>query len=230
MTRVSDARYHPTMSPTRTDVEPRTTAGDRRAAQREATRARLFDETVEEFRRQGFAGTEVAVVTERVGLSRGAFYVHFTGKDEVLRELLILEEQRIADAARAAVAPGAPLGNVFGAVVDAVMTAERRLGRQLVRDLCAAQFRPELAQLLDMGDHPLGLMLVEEIAERDPASDPVDLAMVFLTGLFGLLATDTAPTADRRRRIDLHIQLVTGRSTRTTGAGTRTGTSRRSRA
>jgi AcrR family transcriptional regulator len=188
--------------------------GHRRAAQREATRSRLFDETVKEFTRRGFADTEIAVITERVGLSRGAFYVHFKGKDEVLRELLISEEPALADAARAVTGPDASLTEVFRAVVDAVLAAERRLGRSLVRDLCAAQFRAEFAALFSVDDHPLGLMLVEEIAGRAPDADPVDLAMVFLTGLFGLLATDDASAADRRRRLELLIQIVSEPGTR----------------
>ena len=99
---------------------------------------------------------------------------------------------------------------LFTAVVDAVLAAEKRLGRRLVRDLCAAQFRPEFARLLAVEDHPLGVMMVEEIAERAPEADPVDLAMVFLTGLFGLLATDVADGPDRRRRLDLLIGLTAG--------------------
>ncbi len=185
------------------------TSGDRRSAHREATRARLFEETVSEFSRRGFADTEIAVVTERVGLSRSAFYVHFADKDEVLRELLIMEEQRIADEALPATERQATVRMLFSAVVDAVLAAEQRMGRRLVRDLCAAQFRPEFARRLAVDDHPLGLMLVGEIAVRSPDADPVDLTMVFLTGLFGLLATDDASRTDRRRRLDLMIQLIT---------------------
>ncbi|MBK6668805.1 MAG: TetR/AcrR family transcriptional regulator [Actinobacteria bacterium] len=55
---------------------PASIAGNRRSAQRAATRARLFDETVKEFKARGFAETEIEVITERVGVSRGAFYVH----------------------------------------------------------------------------------------------------------------------------------------------------------
>lgn len=178
-----------------------------RSVQRGATRARLFEETVEEFKRRGFVETEIAAITERVGVTRGAFYVHFAGKDEVLRELLLIEERRIAAAALRVSERAAPLDEVFGAVVEAVLRAERRLGRRLVRDLCAAQFRPE-AQGHDVGDHPVGLMLVEAIADRAPDTDPVDLAMTFLTGLFGLLAVDEAPRAIRRRRIDLLVQIA----------------------
>ncbi|MEI2817039.1 MAG: TetR/AcrR family transcriptional regulator [Microthrixaceae bacterium] len=193
---------------------PASIAGNRRSAQRAATRARLFDETVKEFKARGFAETEIGVITERVGVSRGAFYVHFAGKDEVLRKLLLIEEGRIAAAAQAVSDRGVPLEAVFGAVIDAVLAAERRLGRRLVRDLCAAQFRPDFAQIQDVGDHPLGVMLVGAIAERSPEVDPVDLAMTFLTGMFGLLATDDASTAHRRRRLDLLVRLT---STETSG-------------
>ena len=183
-------------------------SGDRRTAQREATRARLFEETVAEFADRGVAGTEIAVVTQRVGLSRSAFYVHFNDKDEVLRELLIAEERGIAEAAQSAVGPEATVSMLFTAVVDAVLAAEVRLGRLLVRDLCAAQFRPEFARLLAVEDHPLGVWMVEEVAKRAPEVDPVDLAMVFLTGLFGLLATDVADGPDRRRRLELLIDSI----------------------
>lgn len=184
-----------------------------RSARREATRARLFEETVEEFKRRGFAETEIAAITERVGVTRGAFYVHFAGKDGVLRELLLIEERRIASTARLASEQAAPLETVFGAVVDAVLRAERRLGRRLVRDLCAGQFRPDVAQGQEVSDHPVGLMLIDAIAERAPEIDAVDLTMTFLTGLFGLLATDDAPPAARRRRLDLLVQIASQSAT-----------------
>lgn len=168
---------------------------------------------MKEFRARGFAETEIGVITERVGVSRGTFYVHFAGKDEVLRELLLAEEGRIAAAAQAVSDRGVAVEGVLSAVVDAVLAAERRLGRRLVRDLCAAQFRPEFAQILDVDDHPLGLMLVGALAERSPGSDPVDLAMTFLTGMFGLLATDDAPLAARRRRLDLLVRLTSMEAT-----------------
>ncbi|CAB4548818.1 unannotated protein [freshwater metagenome] len=181
---------------------------DRRTAQREDTRARLFTETVEEFKRCGFAGTEISAITQRVGLTRGAFYVHFAGKDEVLRELLLIEEHRIAAAALVVSEQSGSVEDVFAAVVKAVLAAERRLGRRLVRDLCAGQFRPEVAQSQDVADHPVGLMLVGVLVKRVPEVDAVDLAMTFLTGMFGLLAIEDAPLAARRRRLDLLVRIT----------------------
>lgn len=181
---------------------------DRRSAQREATRARLYTETVAEFKRSGFAGTEISTITERVGVTRGAFYVHFAGKGEVLRELLLIEERRIAAATLLVCQEEDSLEAAFGAVVDAVLRAERRLGRKLVRDLCAGQFRPEVAQSSNPEDHPVGMMLISVIADRSPDVDAVDLAMTFLTGLFGLLAIDEAPLTERRRRLDLLVRIA----------------------
>jgi AcrR family transcriptional regulator len=186
----------------------RTTGTSRRSAQRDATRARLFAETVEEFKQRGFEDTEIAAIAQRVGVTRGAFYVHFAGKDEVLRELLLIEERRIAATALAVSEQGAPLEAVLGAIVDAVLRAERRLGRGLVRDLCAGQFRTEVARSQAVDDHPVGQMLIGVIAERAPQTDAVDLAMTFLTGMFGLLATDDAPQSARRRRLDLLVRIA----------------------
>ena len=196
------------------DIEPRA-IGDgpppgRRESQRAATRARLFEESVREFQRTGFATTEIAVIAARAGLSRGGFYVHFDGKDGVLRELLLVEEQRIAADVVARAGPDAPIAEVLEAIAAAVLRAEQRLGRPLTRDLCAAQFRPEVARPLD--DHPVALVLVEALRVRGRASDAVDLATVFLTGLFGLLATGVGPPVERRRHIDLLVALVATRA------------------
>jgi AcrR family transcriptional regulator len=180
----------------------------RRAAQREATRERLFTETVEEFRRRGFSDTEIAAITERVGVTRGAFYVHFAGKEQVLSELLLIEERRIAAAARRVAEQGGQLEDVLQALVDAVLRAERRLGRSLVRDLCAGPFLPGVAQGYETTDHPVGVLLVEFLAGSALEVDPVDFAMVFLTGLFGLLATDESPLHARRRRLGLLVRMA----------------------
>lgn len=180
---------------------------NRRAHQRESTRARLFEAAVSEFRRVGFAATEVAVITERVGVSRGAFYVHFAGKDAVLVELLSIEEDRIVDQVRPLVVAGEPLVRILRATADAAFAAEDRLGRRLTRDLCATQFRPEL-EVDAAGKHPLASLLVEATSAARSGPDGVAAATVFLTGLFGLLATSSGSGPERRRCIDLLVHSV----------------------
>ncbi len=191
-----------------------TSAGNRRDAQREVTRARLFDETIREFQKTGFADTEVAVITERVGVSRGAFYVYFAGKDAVLSELLLREEHRITVKARPLVEQGRPVADVLGAIVDAVFDAERRLGRRLVQDLCGAQFRPELVQANSEQDHPVLSVVIDAFAAQAQTDDAGDRAVVFLTSLFGLLATADGSRRQRRSQLDLLVDLVSGGSSR----------------
>lgn len=187
----------------------RTGTVNRRDAQREATRARLFEESVEEFKRNGVVGSEIAVITDRAGVSRGAFYVHYASKDEVLRELLLAEEHRIVEDIRPLIDAQQSLAVVLRAIGDSVLRAERRLGRRLIRDLCAAQFRPEFADDHDVDSHPLGLVLVAAVLDRHPGVDAADVATVFLTGLFGLLATADGPQAQRRHLIDVLVELLT---------------------
>jgi AcrR family transcriptional regulator len=160
---------------------------------------------VSELRRVGFAATEVAVITERVGVSRGAFYVHFAGKEAVLLELLAIEEQRIADQVRPLVVGGAPLVEILQAAADAALATERRLGRRLTQDLCATQFRPEAG---DADEHPLAALLVQATTAVTSGPDGIDAATIFLTGLFGLLATSGGSGPDRRRCIDLLVRSV----------------------
>jgi AcrR family transcriptional regulator len=167
----------------------------------------LFEATVSEFRRVGFAATEIAIVTEQVGVSRGAFYAHFAGKEAVLIELLAIEERRIADQVRPLVAAREPLVSILEAAADAALATERRLGRRLTQDLCATQFRPELEPGAH-DDHPLASVLVEATSSIRPGVAGVAAATVFLTGLFGLLATGHGPGPERRRCIDLLVRSV----------------------
>jgi AcrR family transcriptional regulator len=181
---------------------------NRRDAQREATRARLFDEAVREFKRTGFADTEIAVITGRVGVSRGAFYMYFTGKDDVLRQLLRQEEGRIAREVRSIVESDVVLEEVLKTIAEAVFRAERRLGRRLVRELCAAQFRPEFVAADGETEHPVFQVVVEAVEARSATVDAPDLASVYLTGLFGLLATGEGSQSQRRRHLDMLAELV----------------------
>lgn len=52
------------------------------------TRRRILDAAAALFTRQGFAGTSIDGVMHRAGLTRGAFYAHFTAKEELYAEAL----------------------------------------------------------------------------------------------------------------------------------------------
>ena len=187
---------------------------DRRTAQRLATRERVLEASVAEFRRKGFADTDVAAIVQRAQISRGTFYFHFSTKEDVLAELRLREERRIVSETEGLVSRRAPLGVVLRAVVDGVTVTEDRLGTDLVRAICAVQFRPDVASVDSVAEHPVAEMVVHAVAQASEQTtgrddfDAGDLAVIFLTALFGLLATQSGPTEARSRVIDALIDLT----------------------
>ena len=188
---------------------------DRREAQRLATREKLLETSVAEFQRNGFARTDIATIAERAGVSRGTFYFHFPTKDDVLAELRIREEHRIVREVTALLARTTSLGEVLRAVVTGVLAAETRLGADLVREICAVQFRPSVVISDTVSDHPVAELVVDlfshppQARRRSPRpQERADLAVVFLVGLFGLLATQAGPGRERERLLDSLVTLT----------------------
>ncbi|MFF0543736.1 TetR/AcrR family transcriptional regulator [Nocardia thailandica] len=58
-----------------------------REEQKRATRARIVDTARQLFETQGYSGVRVDDIAAAVGCSRATFYLHFTGKPEVLRAI-----------------------------------------------------------------------------------------------------------------------------------------------
>jgi AcrR family transcriptional regulator len=52
------------------------------------TRQRILDVAVELFIEQGFAGTSVRDISERLGMTKGSLYYHFASKEELLHALV----------------------------------------------------------------------------------------------------------------------------------------------
>lgn len=182
---------------------------DRRTAQRLATREKLLRISLEEFRRVGFARADIAAIVERAGVARGTFYFHFPTKDDVLAELRLREERTIVSEMGARVARRKPLGGTLRGVVAAIAGAEDRLGVDLVREMCAAQFRPGVVQADTVSDHPVAELVVAAVEQAcADAQRAGHLAVIFLTGLFGVLSTHDGPSPERDRLIDVLIDLT----------------------
>ncbi|HEU0239336.1 MAG TPA: helix-turn-helix domain-containing protein [Micromonosporaceae bacterium] len=66
------------------------------------TRQRILDISVDLFIEQGYAGTSVRDIAERLGMTKGSLYYHFASKEDVLKALvapLLTDlEQFVADA------------------------------------------------------------------------------------------------------------------------------------
>jgi AcrR family transcriptional regulator len=52
------------------------------------TRARILDVAVDLFIEQGYAGTSVRDISERLGMTKGSLYYHFASKEDVLTALV----------------------------------------------------------------------------------------------------------------------------------------------
>jgi AcrR family transcriptional regulator len=60
-----------------------------KTAKGRATRERLLLASESEFGENGFQATSITAIAERAGVAAGTFYVHFSGKEEVFRALVI---------------------------------------------------------------------------------------------------------------------------------------------
>src|SRR5581483_5440841 len=58
------------------------------AARRQATRAKLLEAAFAVFAAQGYTGATVDAIVQAAGYSKGAFYFHFSSKEEVFLEVL----------------------------------------------------------------------------------------------------------------------------------------------
>ncbi|WP_243762364.1 TetR/AcrR family transcriptional regulator [Streptomyces sp. Tu 3180] len=81
-----------------------TRAGSRRS-QQERTRATtdaLISAARELFVEHGFAATSLGAICDRAGVTRGAFYHHFSNKEQIFREVYTVEQKELAAVVRRA--------------------------------------------------------------------------------------------------------------------------------
>jgi len=192
-----------------------------REAQRLKTRARLFDAAVAEIGRSGLADADISSIVRAAGVARGTFYFHFPTKEHVLVDLERAEEAKIVAKLNTATVPRDDMASVFTLVVRQILAAERRLGPVLFRDMLGLHFsstRPVGAQL---GEHPLAGFVIAVIAEAQdsgrvpPDADPGQLGVIFMTGLFALLATSGPASRARTALLERYVvTIVDGMETR----------------
>lgn len=166
--------------------------GSVRETRRLETRARLFDAALAEISRRGLAAADVSAIVADAGVARGTFYFHFPTKEHVLVEVERVEETRIIS--ELGVAKG-DLMSVLSQLVRHVLSAEKRLGEAVFRDMLGLHFSSTRPIEDEFARHPLGQFVVDVIGRAqddgqvDPEGDATELASFFLTGLFALLAT-----------------------------------------
>ena len=181
-----------------------------RAERGRQTRERILDAATAEFKRAGMAGADVGAIVSAAGVAHGTFYFHFPSKEHVLLELESREEARIA--AEFGFFLGSPhdLVTALTEVVDLVTGLESRFGPLLFREILAQHFSPTRPYKDDWTDHPVIVLLVDEIerARGDgvihPEVDAFYSATFFLLGIYGVLTT----SADTEMRNPMLTDLV----------------------
>jgi AcrR family transcriptional regulator len=59
------------------------------------TRGKLLDSALKTFLREGYSGATIEGISENAGFSRGAFYAHFTSKEDIFLEIVATEADEV---------------------------------------------------------------------------------------------------------------------------------------
>jgi AcrR family transcriptional regulator len=183
-----------------------------REAQRLATRARVFDAALAEIGQSGLAGADVAAIAAAAGVVRGTFYFHFPTKEHVLVELERAEEAKIV--AKLDTGATGDVIAMLSLLVRQVLAAERRLGPVVFRDMLGLHFSATRPVEDEMTEHPLARYLIDVFARAQAAghvrrdAQPGELGVIFLTGLFALLATGLGPSRARAALLDRYVTTI----------------------
>lgn len=173
-----------------------------RDARRRQTRERILGAAIVEFTRSGMTGADVNAIVATAGVAHGTFFFHFPSKEHVLLELEAREEARMAAEFAKYLEGDHGLSAALTEVVLLVTGLEQRLGPLLFKDLLALHFSPTRPTDDSWSDHPVIVLLVDEIerargdGEVHPEVDAFYSATFFLLGIYGVLTT--TGTTDKR--------------------------------
>jgi AcrR family transcriptional regulator len=160
----------------------------------EERRNELLDRAQELFFERGYDQTTVNDIIEKAGVSKGAFYHHFSSKEEMLEAL----------AARLARESVASVGDVLGdASLDALGRLNAFLGRARQLKVATA---PKLRALFDVVFRPENIVLYHRLNAAVGAVMAPVLARIIGEGV----AEGVFDTPDPRATAEILLQLGTG--------------------
>lgn len=166
-----------------------------RETRRLQTRERILGAAIAEFKLAGMSGADVNAIASAAGVAHGTFFFHFPSKEHVLLELESREEARMAADFAHFLDGTHDLVTVLNEAVHLVTGLEQRLGSLLFKELLALHFSPTRPTKDEWTDHPVIVLLVNEIerargkGDVHPAVDAFYSATFFLLGVYGVLTT-----------------------------------------
>jgi len=170
-----------------------------------ATRRRIYEAALEEFRSSGFDAASIARIAVRAGVSRPSFYFHFPTKQHVLLELQWVLENEVVGR----ISGIEPAAEALHGFVDGLVEIEARVGRSdLFRDILHNWVRPPE----DVDWETDAMPAVQEVRRRFEQAEAAGelhgrftadrATVIFLTGVFGYLIG--VPAGGDEDRADLH--------------------------
>jgi len=165
----------------------------RRARQRAATRERLFEASLAEFRECGVSASQIDRIARTAGVVRGTFYFHFPTKDDVLLELKHRMEHQALSRMRVFRNGFVPLDDYLRQLADALIESTSLVGSvEVLREALSLYVRrpdsqsPEGASLeQEVVNHVAGAQRRGEVRQDLSAEQ---IAVLFLTSTFGFFA------------------------------------------
>ena len=175
----------------------------------EATRRQILETALALFRERGFEETTIRDIAARAGLSLGAAYYYFTGKEAIVGAYYDYVQHEHQTRARAAFARGRSLGDRLRAALHTkidIVSADRRLLRALFRyggdpDHALTWFGPA-----SRGQRALSIGVFADALEGERLPDDVrDAAPTLLwtmhMGILLYFLYDDSPGERRTRRL-----------------------------
>lgn len=114
--------------------------------QREQTKDKIIQAALELFVRQGYHGTSINDITQKVRVTKAAFYSHFDSKGQLLLRIISEYESRYIDQMIRAVAehPSDPVGKLHRAISFSSEFAVKNLDLCLFLDYLTAELNADV--------------------------------------------------------------------------------------
>ncbi len=164
----------------------------RRERRRLETRDRIYEVSIEEFRRVGFQRAQIETIVERAGVARGTFYFHFPTKEHVLLEMQRRHEAQIVARFSAIPERAGSVTSFLEGVIKAIAAQAAAVGDPaLAREIVAMYVREP--RYVELNTEPLVVALVDYFTDAQERGEvrtdfaPEEIAGVFLTALFGFV-------------------------------------------